>query len=79
MLHCFKCSSVIEENQQYYIVEDMGPEIVTILENQGQLVSIYTHSIFYFAITDPNNVALKITICFSYMNMEQYVHSVLPT
>ncbi|CAK1578604.1 unnamed protein product [Parnassius mnemosyne] len=38
MLQCLKCASAIVKNEQYYIVGDMGPEIITILENLGQLM-----------------------------------------
>ncbi|CAK1587666.1 unnamed protein product [Parnassius mnemosyne] len=38
MLHCLKCASAIVENEQYYIAGDMGPEIITILENADQLM-----------------------------------------
>lgn len=40
MVCCIKCTNVIDdENEQYYVIGDMGPEIIFLLEqNHGQQV-----------------------------------------
>lgn len=29
---CLQCTSVIDENEQYYVADDMGPEIISVIE-----------------------------------------------
>ncbi|CAG5044722.1 unnamed protein product [Parnassius apollo] len=59
---CLQCTSVIDENEQYYATDDMGPEIISVIERYlGHLV-------------DGNEVMCS--QCFGIIMQERRAHSI---